>query len=152
MSKAVVPSAPLSVYEQFRGEPLPSLVTFMVEDWFVEMDHEMGSLRTFRLLPQKTANQYVAWYEVDERRPRFDFSVVDAWLSTQRHCLKMGHIDVITSRTFFSPEKADDKLYFGRPPHYRIEFQSEQLIEDREILCLLSQSGYEIPSLLQRLP
>ena len=161
LTKAVIPMAPESL-RPLHGTPLPSTITFMVNaadvyspqtshPWFVEMDHEMNSLDIYSLIPQKSDNLYAVHYSVEKRRPRFngEFKFMDAWLTT-------NHIvsdNIHWSQTFFHPERANDKLYFNRPPHSRMEIVVEGFIGDREIFQLLERvvpKEYEIRSLLQR--
>lgn len=150
----------------FTGEtnPLPSMVTFMVGaaevyspqtgyPWFIEMDHEMKDPFLYSLVPQKSDNQYVSHYRVETRRPRFNdnFKLMDAWLTTNHH--HSG--PVYFSQTFFSPERANDKLYFNRTPKSRIEVVVPGFIEDREIFQILEgvvSKEYQIEQLLQRRP
>lgn len=144
--------------------PLPSMVTFMVgaaevyspqtgHPWFIEMDHEMKDPFLYSLVPQKSDNQYVSHYRVETRRPRFNnnFKFMDAWLTTNhRH---KEH--VYFSQTFFSPERANDKLYFKLPPKSRIEVVVPGFIGDREIFQILKgvvSKEYQIENLLQRRP
>lgn len=145
-----------------KGELLPSTITFMVNaaevyspqtghPWFVEMDHEMGSTNIYSLIPQKSDNVYAAHYLVEKRRPRLngEFKFMDAWLTTN-HIVSDG---IHWSQTFFHPERANDKLYFGRPPHSRMEIVVEGFIGDREIFQILERvvpKEYEIAKLLQR--
>lgn len=165
LSRAVLPNAPESVFSADRlVEHLPSTITFVVHpedvhspqtghNWYVEMDHEMGSPHFYSLIPQKSDNQHVAHYRVETRRPRFvgKFRFSDAWMTTNHQVLDNIHF----SQTFFSPERANDKLYFNRPAHRRIEVIVPGLIEDRELYSLLETvvpREYEIRSLLQRQP
>ena len=144
------------------ADPLPSTITFMVNagdvyspqtghPWFIEMDHEMGNPAIYSLIPQKSDNKYAAHYHVDRRRPRFngEFKFMDAWLTTNHVVSDNIH----WSQTFFHPERANDKLYFNRPAHSRMEVVVEGFIGDREIFQLLERvvpKEYEIASLLQR--
>lgn len=164
MSVAVIPMVPESVFCAHReASSFPSTITFMVNaaevyspqtghPWFVEMDHEMGSPSFYSLVPQKSDNLYVAHYRVETRRPRLngDFKFMDAWLTTNHTVC--GHVHF--SRTFFNPERANDKLYFNREPKPRIEvIVPGQFIGDREIFQILEPfvpKEYRIESLLQR--
>lgn len=170
MSRAVIPTVPESIFSAFRHtEPLPSHVTFVVNasavyapqthhPWLIEMDHEMGNLALYSLIPRPTINQYVAHYEVESRRPRFVGSVdfTDAWITTHHQCFLVKDAEIHLSQTLFSPVKADDKLYFDRPPMRRMEIVvRDRFIGDREIFDLLGAvvpKEYEIRSLVQRLP
>lgn len=159
-----MPLVPASVFEQSREcDLLPSTITFMVNagevfcpqtghPWYVEMDHEMGNVEFYSLVPQKNDNQFVSHYRVDRRRPRLtSFEFMDVWLTTNRR--KVG--DLYFSQTFYHPERADDKLYFERPPMRRLEILVEGFIGDREIFHLLESvipKEYQIESLLQRRP
>jgi hypothetical protein len=146
------------------AEPLPSMVTFTVGaaeafspqtgySWLVEMDHEMKTPFIYSLVPQKSDNQYVSHYRVETRRPRFNekFKFMDCWLTTN-HC----HTGpVYFSQTFFSPERANDKLYFSGAPKSRIEVVVPGFIGDREIFQILEgvvPKEYQIEQLLQRRP
>ena len=127
--------------------------------WFIEMDHEMGNLSFYSLIPQKNnANQYVAHYEIESRRPRFIGSVdfMDVWMTTHHRYFMVRDAEIHLSQTLFSPLKADDKLYFDRPPMRRMEIiVPNRFIEDRELWSLLGEvfeKEYEIQSLVQRLP
>jgi hypothetical protein len=171
MSRAVVPVVPESIFGKSREVvPVKSHTTFAVspgmvaspqthQPWFIEMDHEMGNLSFYSLVPQKNnANQYVAHYEVESRRPRFIGSVqfTDAWMTTHHRVFLVRDAEIHLSQVFFSPLKADDKLYFDRPPMHRMEvIVPNRFIEDRELLEILQGvfgKGYEIQSLVQRLP
>lgn len=161
LTKAVIPMAPESL-RPVAGEKLPSIITFMVNPtdvyspqtghpWFIEMDHEMNNPSMYSLIPQKSDNKYANHYRVDRRRPRFagEFKFADAWLATNR----VVDNEIHWSQTFFHPQKANDKLYFDRPPYSRIEIVADGLIGDREIFQILERivpKEYEIQSLLQR--
>jgi hypothetical protein len=170
MSKAVIPAVPESVFSAWREmEDLASHVTFTVNasavyapqthhPWFVEMDHEMSNLAFYSLIPRPSINQYVAHYDVESRRPRFVGTVefTDAWITTHHKCFLVDDAEIHLSQTLFSPVKADDKLYFDRPPMRRMEIiVRDRFIEDREIWNLLAAvvpKEYETRSLVQRLP
>jgi hypothetical protein len=170
MSRAVIPVVPESIFSAHRvSEHLPSHITFVVnaagvyapqthQPWFVEMDHEMGNLSFYSLVPIASTNQYVAHYEVESRRPRFvgDVDFTDAWITTHHRWFPVEDAEIHLSQTLFSPVKADDKLYFDRPPMNRMEIiVRDRFIEDREIWSLLETlvpKEYEIRSLVQRLP
>ena len=169
MSRAIIPIVPESIFSACREcEDLPSHVTFVVnasaiyapqthQPWYIEMDHEMGNLAFYSLVPRSTTNQYVAHYEVESRRPRLmgpvDFT--DAWITTHHKCFRVEDAEIHLSQTLFSPVKADDKLYFDRPPMRRMEIiVRDRFIEDRELCDLLGAvvpKEYEIRSLVQRL-
>lgn len=171
MSRAIIPLVPESIF----GKPWPTMsvkstTTFVVSPgmvaspqthhpWFIEMDHEMGSLQFYSLVPQKNnTNQYVAHYEVETRRPRFLGSVefTDAWMTTHHKYFQVNDAEIHLSQTLFSPRKADDKLYFDTPPMHRLEVVvPHRFIEDRELWSLLGTvfgTEYETRSLVQRLP
>lgn len=169
MSKAVIPVVPESVFSAAR-EVIPkfSTLTFVVSPdsvyspqtgypWFLEMGHEMQNLHAYSLIPQKSENQYVSHYQVETRQPRFigKFGFTDAWLSTHCRTFRVGDAEVTLSQTFFSPKRADDKLYFDNAPTHRMEIVLyDTLIEDRELWTLLETvvpKEYEIRSLVQRL-
>jgi hypothetical protein len=169
MSRAVIPRVPESVFSAWRSaEHLVSHVTFVVnasavyapqthQPWFIEMDHEMGNLSFYSLVPRQSINQYVAHYEVESRRPRFlELEFTDAWITTHHQCFLVKDAEIHLSQTLFSPVKADDKLYFDRAPTRRMEIVvRDRFIEDREIWSLLAEvvpREYEIRSLVQRLP
>lgn len=156
---------PESVFSADRlTTPLSSTVTFMVNaaeafspqtgyPWYIEMDHEMKSPKIYSLIPQKSDNQYVSHYRVESRRPRFNGQprVMDSWLTTNARQLGPLYF----SQTFFNPERANDKLYFDRPPKNRLEILVDGFIGDREIFRLLEDlvpKEYQIESLLQRQP
>ena len=159
---------PESIFSTPReSEDLPSHVTFMVnastvyapqthQPWYIEMDHEMGNLAFYSLIPKPTINQYVAHYEVESRRPRLVGPVefTDAWITTHHKCFLVGDAEMHLSQTLFSPVKADDKLYFDRPPMRRMEIVvRDRFIEDRELWSLLETvvpKEYETRSLVQR--
>jgi hypothetical protein len=162
---------PECIFGQWREvSPIKSHTTFTVSPgmvagpqthhpWFIEMDHEMGNASFYSLIPQKNnANQYVAHYEVESRRPRFIGSVdfMDAWITTHHQLFYSNDAEIHLSQVLFSPLKADDKLYFDRPPMHRMEvIVPNRFIEDRELLEILRPvfgTEYEIPSLVQRLP
>jgi hypothetical protein len=149
------------------SEFLPSTVTFLVNPgdvhspqtghhWYVEMNHDMGNISLYSLIPQKTDNQYVAHYRVESRRPRFigDFNYTDAWVTTHHKILQKNDAEIHFSQTLFSPDRANDKIYFSRPPKNRIEvIVPNRFIEDREIWEILDgvvPREYQIGSLLQR--
>lgn len=162
---------PESIFSQPRETSrITSHITFKVNPgmvaapqthypWFIEMDHEMGNPLFYSLIPQKNnANQYVAHYEVESRRPRFIGSVefTDAFLTTHHRVFNVNDAEIHLSQVFYSPLKADDKLYFDRPPMHRMEVVvPNRFIEDRELFEILDPilgREYEIPSLVQRLP
>lgn len=122
------------------------------------MDHDMGDLSMYSLIPQKSDNQFVAHYRVESRRPRFigDFNFTDAWVTTHHRLLKKNDTEIHFSQTLFSPERANDKIYFNRPPKNRMEIiVPGRLIEDREIWEILDgvvSKEYEIRNLLQCQP
>lgn len=169
LSKAVIPVVPESVFSKpWPTTRVASHITFTVNPglvaspqthhpWFIEMDHEMGNLSFYSLIPQKN-NAYVAHYEVDSRRPRFLGSVdfMDVWMTTHHEYFMLYDAEIHLSQTLFSPRKADDKLYFDRPPMRRMEIiVPDRFIEDRELWSLLGEvfgKEYEIQSLVQRLP
>lgn len=105
----------------------------------------------FSLIPQKSDNLYAAHYHVERRRPRFngEFRFMDAWLTT-------NHIvsdNIHWSKTFYHPERANDKLYFNRPAQSQMEIVVDGFIGDREIFQILERvvpKEYKIESLLQR--
>lgn len=165
LSKAVLPVAP----ELFLVDatPLPSYLTFVVNPsvvhspqtshpWFVEMDHEMGSLNAYSLIPQPSNNQYVTHYHVENRMPRFlgKFQFSDAWLTTRCRLYEIEDLQFYLGDTFFHPSRADDKLYFDQPPVRRMEILVPgRFIGDRELLDHLEPllpTGCEIRSLVQR--
>jgi len=170
MSRAIIPMVPESVFSACREyQDLPSSATFMVnasaifapqtfQPWYIEMDHEMGNLAFYSLIPRPSANQYVAHYGVESRRPRLVGPVefADAWITTHHKCFLVGNAEIHLSQTLFSPVRADDKLYFDRPPMRRMEIiVRDRFIEDRELWNLLQgivPKEYEIRSLVQRLP
>jgi hypothetical protein len=171
MSRAVIPAVPESIFAQVRESiPIQSHITFTVSpgivvapqthhSWFIEMDHEMGSMRTYSLIPQKNNdNQYVAHYKVETSRPRFlgPVEFTDAWMTTHHQVIHVNDAEIHFSQSLFSPVKADDKLYFNRPPMHRVEvLVPNRFIEDRELWQILSPvfgKEYEIRSLVQRLP
>lgn len=127
--------------------------------WFVEMDHNMQDLQMYSLIPQKNDNQFVSHYHVESRRPRLigKFTFSDAWLTSQ-HCLVQteNDLEIHLTQTFFNPERANNKLFFDRPPLRRMEIVApNRFIGDREIFDLLDRvmpRGSEIHSLVQRLP
>jgi hypothetical protein len=162
--------APESVFSADRlVKHLPSTVTFVINPadvhspqtgypWHVEMDHEMGSLDFYSLIPQKSDNHYVTHYRVERRRPRLlgNFRFTDAWMTTNHRVVTENGIEIHFSQTLFNPERANDKLYFSRPPHNRMEIVVHgRFIEDRELYSLLERvvpREYKIPSLLQCQP
>jgi hypothetical protein len=167
----VIPITPESVFSaDWLVTHLPSTVTFMVHpadvhspqtgySWYVETDHEMKELCIYSLIPQKNDNQFVSHYRVESRRPRFigDFKFTDAWVTTNHRMMTIDNgTEIHFSQTLFSPERADDKLYFNRPPHRRMEIVVPgRFIEDRELCSLLRgvvSKEDEIPSLLQCRP
>jgi hypothetical protein len=168
MSRAVVPSVPESIFSGWReSEDLPSHVTLVVnattvyapqthQPWYIEMDHEMGNAAFYSLVPKATVNQYVAHYEVESRRPRLVGSVqfTDAWITTHHKLFLVKDAEIHLSQTLFSPLKADDKLYFDRPPMRRMEVVvRDRFIADRELWEILETvvpREYEIRSLVQR--
>lgn len=168
MSRAVIPRVPESVFSAWRSaEQLVSHVTFVINasavyapqthhPWYVEMDHEMGNLSMYSLIPKPTINQYVAHYEVESRRPRLlELEFTDAWITTHHQCFFVKDAEIHLSQTLFSPMKADDKLYFKQPQRRMEIIVRDRFIEDREILSLLDgvvPKEYETRSLVQRLP
>jgi hypothetical protein len=171
MSRAVIPAVPESVFSKpWPSTQVASHTTFVVSPgqiagpqthhpWFIEMDHEMGNLSFYSLLPQKNnANQYVAHYGIESRRPRLlgPVEFTDAWITTHHHFFVVGDAEIHLSQTLFSPVKADDKLYFPHPPMRRMEvIVRDRFIEDRELWDVLGSlfgKEYETRSLVQRLP
>lgn len=170
MSKAVIPIAPGSLFDICMPTiTLPSRATFMVNawnvhspqtghPWYVEMDHDMGHLEMYSLIPQKNNNQFVSHYKIESRRPRLlgKFHYTDAWMTTHHRLYTVNDIELHFSQCMFNPERADNKLYFDRAPHKRIEIiVPNRFIGDREILDVLEglvPKGFEIQSLLQHLP
>ena len=169
MSRVVIPVAPESIFSAARETAtLPSRVTFVVNPgsvyspqtgypWYVQVDHEMKDPQFYSLVPQASNNQYVSHYWVESKRPRFvgKFQFTDAWISTHHRFFNVDNAEVHFSRCFFHPEKADDKLYFDRPPYNRVEIVVDGFIADREIFPLLEKlvpKEYEIRSIVQCLP
>lgn len=117
------------------------------------MDHEMNEIGFYSLVPQKSDETYVSHYRVETRRPRIngEFKFMDAWITTNHR-----HVGPLYfSQTFFNPERANDKLYFNRPPNSRIEVVVPGFIGDREIFQVLEgvvSKEYQIEQLLQRQP
>ena len=154
MSKAVIPNAPETLMDLGKT-PQPSRVTFLVHPWRIEMNHDMSDLQFHSHTPNpENQNEFVAHYWVESKHPRFtSFAYADAWIATNHKYSHYGPFEIHTSRCFFHPKKADDKLYFDSPPSNRIEIVADGFIEDREILRLLEgvvPREYEIRSLLQR--
>lgn len=150
LTRAVIPLAPASVV---AGDPVPSTVTFVFPEavepgtWYIEMDHETNhvaySLRTIH------KNEFSVQYELSTKSPHLIGGFTDAWVTT--HHRVAGHVHFM--QNLYHPEKADNKLYFSRPPYHRIEVIVPGLIEDREIFRLLEgvvPKEYEIEKLLQR--
>lgn len=162
MSKAVIPLACFGI----EGHPVPSHLTFVVNPdsilspqtrhpWFVEMDHQMGHLQMYSLIPQKNNNQYVHHYQVEERRPRMigKFVFTDAWMTTRHFIREFGDIQLHYSENLYNPSKANGKLYFNQKPHARIEITAPRFIDDREVLevvGMVAPEGLQIENLLQR--
>lgn len=150
-----------------KGLALPSTITFVVPaeaahspqtgfPWYVEMDREMGTISTYSLIPDNNnTNVYVSHYHVESRRPRFigDFQFTDAWMTTNHKIFAHKNAQIHTSQTLFSPERADDKLYFAGAPFYRMEIVvPDRFIGDRELWTILEDilpGQSEIPSLVQ---
>jgi hypothetical protein len=164
MSRAVIPIAPQTL--PLTGRTLPSHLTFSVNPkvvyspstgypWLVEMDHKMQNLQMYSLVPQKNDNQYVSHYRIESRRPRFigDFKFSDAWITTNHHMAEIDGLEVHVSQTLFCPVRTNNRLYFDKPPHHRIEIIAyDRFIGDREILEVLEKVlplGTEIQHLLQ---
>jgi hypothetical protein len=80
---------------------------------------------------------------------------MDAWVNTHHRYFQVGEAEIHMAQCLFHPERADDKIYFDRPPHHRVEIViPDRLVDDREVLDLLETigKGSEILPLLQRLP
>lgn len=149
-----------------QGHPVASHLTFVVNPdsvlapqtghpWFVEMDHEMGNMRMYSLIPQKNKTQFVHHYEVEEKRPRFigPFSFTDAWMTTRHFVREFGDVEVHYSENLYNPLKASGKLYFEQKPHARIEITAPRYLEDREVLEvveMVAPKECQIECLLQR--
>lgn len=166
LSRAVIPVVP----ELFLTEatPVPSYLTFMVNpsvvqspqtgySWYVEMDHEMGGVHSYSLVPaNENPNEFVGHYFVESRMPRFlgKFEFSDCWLTSKCRLYEIDDFQFYLADVFFHPEKADDKVYFDQPPVRRMEvLVPGRFIEDRELLCCLDPilpRGCEIENLLQR--
>lgn len=167
LSRVVLPLVPESIFSAYRETTaLPTTLTFVVgaeavyspqtgHPWYIETDREMGNMVMYSLIPQKSDNQYVSHFRVESRRPRFvgDFHFTDAWLTTNHRLMKKGEAEIHFSQTLFSPERADDKLYFDRVPKNRIEvLVPNRFIEDRELWRILEgivPDEYQIRSLVQ---
>lgn len=161
MSRAVIPVAPPCEWD---AQMLPSSVTFVVNagavhspqtgaPWYVEMDHQMGHMQMYSLVPQKNNNQYVSHYNIESRMPRFvgKFSFMDAWVTTHHRVFEVGDAEIHSAQVLYHPERADDKIYFDRAPHHRIEIVIPgRFVDDREVLDVLEEC--QIQPLLQRLP
>lgn len=162
MSRAIIPTA----YFGVEGHPITSHLTFVVNPdsvlspqtchpWFVEMDHEMGNLQMYSLIPQQNNYQYVNHYYVEEKQPRVigPFVFTDAWITSRHFVREFGDIQVHYSENLYSPLKAGSKLYFDSKPHPRIEITAPRFLEDREVLevvGMVAPTGCQIESLLQR--
>lgn len=163
MTRLVFPRIPEALFKHLSNcQILPSTVTFVVgpgqvlspqtgHHWYVEVDHDMKNPRFFSLIPQASPHHVL----VESRRPRFtSFVFTDAWMTTNHHFFLLEDMEVHVSRSFFNPEKADDKLYFDRAPFYRMEvLVPDRFIEGREILDALRRvvpPEFEIDSLAQR--
>lgn len=162
MSRAIIPTASFGI----EGHPVPSHLTFVVNPdavlspqtghpWFVEMDHEMGNLQMYSLIPQKNNNQYVHHYYVEEKQPRVigRFAFTDAWMTSRHFVREFGDIQVHYSENLYSPLRACGKLYFERRPHPRIEITAPRFLDDREVLevvGMVAPTGCQIENLLQR--
>lgn len=160
MSRAIIPVAKAF---PFTGDMSPSRVTFMVNagvvhspqtgaPWFVDSDHNMNHMEIYSLVPHQTTNEYVGHYTIEHSMPRFfgPFKFVDAWVTTNHRVICHGDAEIHYSKTLFHPERAQDKLYFSRDPHERIEIViPDRFADDREILQILKECGIEHP--LQRL-
>ena len=170
MSKAVIPIVPESLFHLgLVTTILPSRTTFTVNawkvhspqtghPWYVEMDHDMGHLETYSLIPQDNTNQFVSHYKIESRRPRFfgKFSFTDAWITSHHRLYMQDDIELHFSQCLFHPQRANDNLYFDRAPHCRLEvIVPDRFVEDREILAVLealAPKGLEIQPLLQHRP
>lgn len=162
MSKAVIPMAPFGV----QGRPVESHITFVVSPdailapqtghpWFVEMNHEMGNLKMYSLIPQPNKNQYVQHFLVEEQRPRIigSFSFTDSWMTTRHSVHEFADAEVHYSENFYNPLKTDTKLFFDTKPCARIEIIAPRFLDDREVLDIVgtvAPSGCQIEELLQR--
>lgn len=152
-----------------RAEHVDSHLTFVISPdsvltpqtghpWFVEMDHEMGGLQMYSLIPTThNPNQFVHHYEVvHNKHPRIigPFVFTDAWMTTKHVVVHHDDdIQVHYSQNLYNPQRAGEKLYFDQQPCPRIEITSSRLIEDREVLQILNEvapKGCQISSLLQR--
>lgn len=148
------------------GKAAPSRLTFVVNPdcilspqtghpWYVEMDHEMGNMRMYSLVPKENNNQYTHHYYVEERLPRFigKFAFTGAWMSSRHFIREIGDIHVHYSENLYNPLRAGDNLFFDRKPQPRIEVTAPRFLDDREVLDVLEMmapTGCQIASLLQR--
>lgn len=157
----------------YPTEHLPSRITFQVgathvltpqtnHNWYFEMDHEMGGLEHYSLVPEESKTEFVSHYHVVNERPRLigDPQFSDAWITTHHgvHTTPAG-LELHFSRTLFNPVRTprDEEWCFTRQPKTRLEVVAPgRFIEDREVLEALAVSGVatesEIRSLLQRRP
>lgn len=162
MTRVVFPKIPEELFRQLASSELvPSTITFVVgpdqvvspqtgHQWYIQMEHDMSNPRFYSLIPENPIH-----FRVEERRPRLHcFRFTDAWVTTNHHVFSIGDMEVHISKTLFNPERADDKLYFGRAPFCRMEvLVPDRFIGDREILDALRpalQTEFEIDSLVQR--
>lgn len=148
------------------GHPVPSHITFVVNadsvlspqtsyPWIVEMDHEMGNMKMYSLIPQKNITQYVQHFEIEDRMPRFigPFSFTDAWMTTRHFVREFGDVQLHYSENLYNPLKASGKLYFEEKAHARIEITAPRFLDDREVLEvveMVAPKECRIESLLQR--
>lgn len=153
--------APFGVH----GHPVESHLTFVMSadavltpqtghPWFVEMNHEMDNLKMYSLIPQKTMNQYVQHYVVEERRPRIigSFTFTDSWMTTRHTVREFGDVEIHYSENLYNPVKTNSKLFFNSRPHARIEIIAPRFLDDREVLDIVetvAPSGCQIEDLLQ---
>lgn len=149
-----------------EGKPAPSRICFRVSPdlvlapqtghmWHVEMDHKMGNMQMYSLVPQKSSTQFVSHYDICFKRPRFigSFDFADAYMSTRRFIREFGDIQVESSHNLYNPVRAGDKLFFEERPHRRIEITAPRFLDDREVLevvAMVAPKGCRIESLLQR--
>jgi hypothetical protein len=125
------------------------------------MTTDMTLTNIYSLVPvPDNPNRFVDHLWVETEQPRFLGSpiltgVSDAWLTTQHRLMECDEgMEIHTSKTFFNPQRADDKLYFDSEPFSRLEILvRNRFIEDREILRLLDsilpEGRYDIATLVE---
>ena len=172
LSRVVIPSLIGELCDTGPSIIVPSTLTLEISPqfvwgpqtghtWHVEFNADMTITNIYSLIPVPgNMNRFTNHFWVETQQPRLLGdpilnSVSDAWLTTQHYVMEYDKdVEIHSSKTFFSPRRADDKLYFDSEPFRRVEILARnRFIEDREILRLLDsvlpEGQYDIAALVE---